>query len=131
MSDHFFLLGHLQVLEEPLLSLYIERESGLMYLFVRLFEKDNVNTYLLSEVTAQQVVDYMERRLGLKGIIEHGKPYYYRKDGTILTKKEFQPLSKKLAYKKLGEDGLEDLFDRQLSYRPIPLKQYLKELVKL
>lgn len=128
-NEEFLLVGHLQVMEEPLSSLYTDRLSGVFYLFVRLFEDTKSSTFVLSEVTPLQVVDYMEGRLGLRSIFGHNKSYYYQHQHSQLSKSDFLPLTTDKAYEKLDSDGLEDKFDRELSYRSVPLKQYLKTMV--
>ena len=128
-NEDFHLLGHLQVMEEPLSSLYADRQSGVFYLFVRLFEDTQSSTFVLSEVTPLQVVEYMEGRLGLRSIFCHNKTYYYQHHNPKLSKSDFLPLTTAMACEKLDSDGLEDKFDRELSYRPVPLKQYLKTMV--
>lgn len=128
-NEEFLLVGHLQVMEEPLSSLYTDRFSGVFYLFVRLFEDTQSSTFVLSEVTPLQVVDYMEGRLGLRSIFGHNKSYYYQHQHQQLSKSNFLPLTTAKAYEKLDSDGLEDKFDKDLSYRPVSLKQYLKTMV--
>lgn len=128
-NETISLLGHLQVLDEPLSSLYTDRSRGVLYLFVRLFEETPVSTFVLTEVTPVQVIDYMEGRLGLSGIFKKNKAYYYEKVHLALNVADFAPLSKANARKKLSSDGLGDMFDLQLAYRSIPLKQYLKRMM--
>lgn len=123
------LVGHLQVLDEPLSSLYTDSSSGLYYLFVRLFEDTQYSTFVLTEVTPHEVVDYMEGRVGLRGMFSHGTSYYYQNHGEELRVSDFKRLSSANVYKKLESDGLEDKFDQHLSYRMVPLKQYLKTIV--
>jgi len=119
------LVGHLQVMDEPLSSLYTDSSCGLYYLFVRLFEDTQFSTFVLTEVTPHEVVDYMEGRVGLRGMFSHGASYYYQNHGEELRTSDFKRLSSANAYKKLESDGLADKFDRHLSYRMVPLKQYL------
>ncbi len=128
-NNGFRLVGHLQVLDEPLSSLYTDCSSGLYYLFVRLFEDTQFSTFVLTEVTPHEVVDYMEGRIGLRGMFSHGASYYYQNHGEELRTSDFKRLSSANAFKKLKLDGLEDNFDRHLAYRMVPLKQYLKAIV--
>lgn len=128
-NENISLLGHLQVLDEPLSSLYADRTRGVLYLFVRLFEDTPVSTFVLSEVTPVQVMDYMEGRLGLSGIFRNGKSYYYEEVHVTLDAADFMPLTKAKAREKLNCDGLDDKFDTQLAYRSVPLKQYLKSIM--
>lgn len=128
-KENISLLGHLQVLDEPLSSLYADRSRGVLYLFVRLFEETPVSTFVLTEVTPVQVMDYMEGRLGLSGIFGKSKSYYYEKIHVELDVADFLPLSKAKAREKLSCDGLDDKFDMQLAYRSVPLKQYLRSIM--
>lgn len=128
-KENISLLGHLQVLDEPLSSLYADRTRGVLYLFVRLFEETPVSTFVLTEVTPVQVMDYMEGRLGLSSIFGKSKAYYYKEAHLTLEASDFTPLSKTKAREKLNSDGLEDLFDSQLAYRSVPLKQYLRSIM--
>ena len=128
-NENISLLGHLQVLDEPLSSLYADRSRGVLYLFVRLFDESPVSTFVLSEVTPVQVVDYMEGRVGLKGIFGKNKAYYYKEGHLTLDASDFMPLTKSKAREKLGWDGLDDKFDSQLAYRSVPLKQYLRSIM--
>ena len=128
-NENISLLGHLRVLDEPLSSLYADRSRGVLYLFVRLFEETPVSTFVLTEVTPVQVMDYMEGRLGLSGIFGKSKSYYYEEMHVELDLADFLPLSKAKAREKLSCDGLDDKFDTQLAYRSVPLKQYLKSIM--
>ena len=128
-SEAISLLGHLQVLDEPLSSLYADRSRGVLYLFVRLFEETPVSTFVLTEVTPVQVMDYMEGRLGLSGIFSKNKAYYYEETHVLLDVSDFTPLTKANARKKLNKDGLGDMFDIQLAYRSVPLKQYIRKMI--
>ena len=49
-NEDFILVGHLQVLDEALSSLYSDRKSGQYFLFVRVYEDDNDNTFVLTQV---------------------------------------------------------------------------------
>lgn len=128
-NETISLLGHLQVLDEPLSSLYADRTRGVLYLFVRLFEATPVSTFILTEVTPTQVMDYMEGRLGLNGIFKNNKAFYYVGVHVTLNATDFKPLTKAKACEKLGNNGLDDMFDRQLAYRSVPLKQYLRNMM--
>lgn len=128
-NENISLLGHLQVLDEPLSSLYADRTRGVLYLFVRLFEETSVSTFVLTEVTPVQVMDYMEGRLGLSSIFGKSRSYYYEEIHMTLDAADFLPLTKAKAREKLSCDGLDDKFDMQLAYRSVPLKQYLRSIM--
>lgn len=126
-NEEFQLVGHLQVMEEPLSSLYLDKVSGLLYLFVRVFENTGKSSYILTMVSPLQVVDYMEGRIGLHGIFNNGKSYYYQHRNNVLNTSNFKLLAPDKVDEKLESDGLNDKFDSRLSYRMVPLKQYLKK----
>ena len=44
-NEDFILVGHLQVLDEALSSLYSDRNSGQFFLFVRVYEDEDDNTF--------------------------------------------------------------------------------------
>lgn len=128
-NENISLLGHLQVLDEPLSSLYADHSRGVLYLFVRLFEETPASTFVLTEVTPVQVMDYMEGRIGLNGIFGRNKSYYYKEIHVTLDAADFLPLTKAKAREKLSCNGLNDKFDTQLAYRSVPLKQYLRNMM--
>ncbi len=128
--DDFVLIGHLQVMDEPLSSLYADRVSGKYFLSVRLYEKINDRSYLFSEVVPELVLKYMNGQLGLKTLFETEPSFYYRVDGLyVLSLKNFLPLSQEESCKRLSADGsLDDIFDIHLAYRSASLKKYLTNL---
>lgn len=128
-KSNFELLGHLQVMEEPLSSLYTDKLSGVMYIFVRLFENMDDPSFVLSEVSPSTVVDYMEGKVGLTSIFQNNKAYYYRHQHDVLSTTDFKPLTREDATHRLNLDGLDDLYDKTLSYRSVPLMQYLRRFV--
>lgn len=128
--DDFVLIGHLQVMDEPLSSLYADRVSGKYFLSVRLYEKINDRSYLFSEVVPELVLKYMNGQLGLKTLFETEPSFYYLVDGLyVLSLKNFLPLSQEESCKRLSADGsLDDIFDIHLAYRSASLKKYLTNL---
>lgn len=128
-NEDFQLVGHLQVMEEPLSSLYTDKVSGLLYLFVRVFEDTSISTFVLTVVSPLQVVDYIEGRIGLRGIFSNRESYYYQHQNDVLSVSDFKVLTPDKVDEKLESDGLDDKFDSHLSYRTVPLKQYLKKMV--
>lgn len=128
-NNNFELVGHLQVMEEPLSSLYADKVSGNMYIFVRIFEEMDNASFVLSEVSPSIVVDYMDGKVGLKSIFSNNKAYYYVCQNKQLSLSDFRPLTNEDATSRLSMDGLDDLYDRTLSYRSVPLKRYLRHIV--
>lgn len=128
--DEIVLIEHLQVMDEPLSSLYADRKSGKYFLSVRLYENIEDKSYLFSEVVPELVLKYMSGQLGLKALFETKPSFYYRVDGKhVLSLRNFLPLSKEESCKRLSTDGsLDDMYDIHLAYRNVNLKKYLTNL---
>lgn len=128
--EEFVLIEHLQVMDEPLSSLYADRKSGKYFLSVRLYENIEYESYLFSEVVPELILKYMSRQLGLKTLFETKPSFYYRVDGQHgLNPKNFIPLSQEESCKRLFADGsLDDMYDIHLAYRSTNLKKYLINL---
>lgn len=128
--DEFVLIEHLQVLDEPLSSLYADRKSGKYFLSVRLYENIKDKSYLFSEVVPELVLKYMNGQLGLKALFKTKPSFYYRVDGQhVLSLINFLPLSQEESCKRLSTDGsLDDMYDTHLAYRSANLKNYLRNL---
>lgn len=128
--DEIVLIEHLQVMDEPLSSLYADRESGKYFLSVRLYENIKDKSYLFSEVVPKLVLKYMMGQLGLKTLFETEPSFYYRVgDKRVLSLRNFIPLSREESCKILSEDGsLDDMYDIHLAYRSTNLKKYLTNL---
>lgn len=128
--DEIVLIEHLQVMDEPLSSLYADRKSGKYFLSVRLYENIEDKSYLFSEVVPKLVLKYMSGQLGLKTLFETEPSFYYRVDGQhVLSLRNFMPLSREESCKRLSADGsLDDMYDIHLAYRSTNLKKYLTNL---
>lgn len=122
---NFVLLGHLQVFDEPLSSLYSETNSKKLYLFVRLFNEDDQESYVLCDISPIMVVSYMDGKIGLDEIFSKNQTYYYEKKNEELAFSDFSFIENNKAVEFLKMDGLDDYFDKSLSYKSVPLKQYL------
>ena len=129
-NSNINLIGHLQIMEEPLSSLYTDRKRGVYYLFVRIFENTELATYILSEVSPSLVIDYIEGKIGLRNIFSNNKSFYYKHKSDCLDSNHFIPISISAACNKLAEDGLNDKFDIHLAHKSVPLKLYLRKLVQ-
>lgn len=128
-KEDFLLVGHLQVMEEPLSSLYTDSISGKFFLFVRICEGLTDDAFILSEVKPASVLEYMNGHLGLKSIFSNSPTYYYKRgEETSLASNLFSPLSQKQAVSRINDEYPNDMFDRRLAYRSVSLKNYLKNL---
>ena len=77
-NEDFILVGHLQVLDEALSSLYSDRKSGQYFLFVRVYEDEDDNTFVLTQVQPSVVLDYIDGKVGLKQIFSLSPSYFYK-----------------------------------------------------
>lgn len=129
-NEDLTLVGHLQVLDEALSSLYSDRKSGQYYLFVRLYEDDADDSYVLTMVKPSMVVDYIDGKVGLSEIFSHSPSFYYKHDGKgNLSCIDFVPIDCKEAKAKLQEDGLDDSFNVALANNSVGIKNYLRHVV--
>jgi len=121
------LVGHLQVMEEPLSSLYVSHATGYYYLAVRTYIDDNEETFVMSKVAPQLVLDYMEGHLGLQSIFSTNNVFQYSHRNRELCEADMNPIDVNRAVELLESDGLDDLFDKHLSQRGWAVKSYLKK----
>lgn len=128
--DEFVLIEHLQVLNEPLSSLYADSKSGKYFLSVRLYENIKDKSYLFLEVVPELILKYMNGQIGLKKLFKTKPSFYYRVDGQhILSLVNFLPISQEESCKRLSTNSsLDDMYDIHLAYRSSNLKNYLRNL---
>ena len=128
--SEFVLIEHLQVMEEPLSSLYADRYSGKYFLSVRLYENIEEESYLFSEVAPELVLKYMSQQLGLKALFQTNRSFYFRTNNhQILSPTNFTLLSSEESSRRLStESSLDDMYDIHLAYRSAYLKRYLTNL---
>lgn len=128
--DEFVLIEHLQVLNEPLSSLYADSKSGKYFLSVRLYENIKDKSYLFLEVVPELILKYMNGQIGLKKLFKTKPSFYYRVDGQhILSLVNFLPISQEESCKRLSTNSsLDDMYDIHLAYRSANLKNYLRNL---
>ena len=67
-SEMLELVGHLQVIDRPLLSLYVTQSGDALFFFYHL----NRNEYYLTKVTPCEVIAYLDEKLGLVQIWKFG-----------------------------------------------------------
>lgn len=127
-AQAFILIGHLQVLEVPLSSLYTNKHNDRYYMAVRVFEESD-NEYILSEVLPKEVLDYMDGKIGLREIFTQNRTYSFTKKRADLSERGMKPIATNVADAMLREDGLEDLYDKRLSHNSWAIKSYLRKLV--
>lgn len=129
-NEDFILVGHLQVLDEALSSLYSDRNSGQFFLFVRVYEDENDNTFVLTQVQPSVVLDYIDGKVGLKQIFSLSPSYYYKQVvRNSLRKEDFVPIDNMEVDRKLQDDGLDDIFNIALAANSVGIKNYLRKVV--
>lgn len=129
-NEDFILVGHLQVLDEALSSLYSDRNSGQFFLFVRVYEDEDDNTFVLTQVQPSVVLDYIDGKVGLKQIFSLSPSYYYKQVvRNSLRKEDFVPIDNMEVDRKLQDDGLDDTFNIALADNSVGIKNYLRKVV--
>lgn len=127
-SDDMILVGHLQVMDEPLSSLYSVRKSGKFFISIRLYEDNEEKSYMFAEIAPKSVLEYMNGQLGLKEIFCVVPSFYFRKNNAqSLSIESLQRLSLEDSCRMFAnEASLGDLFDNNLAYKSVSLKNYLR-----
>ncbi len=127
-NDDMILIGHLQVMDEPLSSLYYEHKSSKFFISIRLYEDNEEESYMFAEIAPKSVLDYMNGQLGLKEIFCVVPSFYFRRSNTQnLSMDSFQPLSIEDSYRMFTDEAsIGDMFDNNLAYKSVSLKNYLR-----
>lgn len=129
-NEDFILVGHLQVLDEALSSLYSDRKSGQYFLFVRVYEDDNDNTFVLTKVQPSVVLDYIDGKVGLKQIFSLSPSYFYKQVAqSCMRREDFVPIDNQEVDRKLQDDGLDDTFNMALANNSVGIRNYLRKVV--
>lgn len=129
-NEDFILVGHLQVLDEALSSLYSDRKSGQYFLFVRVYEDDNDNTFVLTQVQPSVVLDYIDGKVGLKQIFSLSPSYFYKQVvQNCMRRENFVPIDNQKVDRKLQDDGLDDTFNMALANNSVGIRNYLRKVV--
>lgn len=129
-NEDFILVGHLQVLDEALSSLYSDRKSGQYFLFVRVYEDDNDNTFVLTQVQPSVVLDYIDGKVGLKQIFSLSPSYFYKQVvQNCMRREDFVPIDNQEVGRKLQDDGLDDTFNMALANNSVGIRNYLHKVV--
>ena len=129
-NEDFILVGHLQVLDEALSSLYSDRKSGQYFLFVRVYEDDNDNTFVLTQVQPSVVLDYIDGKVGLKQIFSLSPSYFYKQVvQSCMRREDFVPIDNQEVDRKLQDDGLDDSFNMALANNSVGIRNYLRKVV--
>lgn len=129
-NEDLILVGHLQVLDEALSSLYSDRKSGQYFLFVRVYEDDNDNTFVLTQVKPSVVLDYIDGKVGLKQIFSLSPSYFYKQVvQSCMRREDFVPIDNQEVDRKLQDDALDDTFNMALANNSVGIRNYLRKVV--
>lgn len=86
MSEQsLILVGNLQkISRSPLASVYMDRGSGLLYLFVRVNGPKENPIYVATDTTAEKLIKYINRRIVLRTLFANKpKEYASVEDGLV------------------------------------------------
>lgn len=72
-NNRLELVGHLQVTDQPLLSLYVTQAGDALFFFYRLKR----NEYYLTKVKPNDVIAYLDEKMGLLQIFMASDDYVY------------------------------------------------------
>lgn len=72
-NNRLELVGHLQVTDQPLLSLYVTQSGDTLFFFYRLKR----NEYYLTKVKPSDVIAYLDEKMGLLQIYMESDDYLY------------------------------------------------------
>ena len=111
-------------------SLYSDRKSGQYFLFVRVYEDDNDNTFVLTQVQPSVVLDYIDGKVGLKQIFSLSPSYFYKQVvQNCMRREDFVPIDNQEVDRKLQDDGLDDTFNMALANNSVGIRNYLRKVV--
>jgi len=128
MIENFRLIGHLQVIDEPLVSLYTNLGDSKLYLFVRDYEHDGA--FMLAEVKANDVLEYFENKLGLFSLFNSRIGYsYLSHEGCVLSTHDFIPINNIEKERFLHNVQSFDMFDKMYGLDEVFTRHYLRDRV--
>ena len=110
--------------------MYSDRNSGQFFLFVRVYEDDNDNTFVLTQVQPSVVLDYIDGKVGLKQIFSLSPSYFYKQVvQSCMRREDFVPIDNQEVDRKLQDDGLDDTFNMALANNSVGIRNYLRKVV--
>lgn len=120
-NSNIYFVANLQVYARPFASLYLDKERGVLCLFVRISSPDvPTSLYFATEVTTRQIDRYMKRRLGLKTIFRNNACYLAKVNDMNV---ELEVAS---SFKPTREMKLSNMFDPEYCYDSMKLKAFLR-----
>lgn len=128
-DEYMTLVGHIQVLDVPLVSLYYDTASDRYFVAITLFGCDEMYAYLFVDITVETALKYMREEITMLTILALSKNYYYYKNygNKDLELSDLRPISKINAYRLFSKEaGVKPEYDRQLAYKSVGLKNFLE-----
>lgn len=124
------LLGHLQVCEDVMTSVYHNRRIDKYYLSIRLFQFDDKEKYLILDVSPDDILKHMNGDIGLLYFTMNRKGYLYDHTEHISLKTEnMVPISNEECRELFYDSSVENRFNKDFAYKSVSLKQYLINLL--
>lgn len=92
MSEQsLMLVGNLQkISRSPLASVYMDRGSGLLYLFVRVNGPKENPIYVATDTTAEKLIKYINRRIVLRTLFANKQKEYASVEDGLVHKVEYK-----------------------------------------
>lgn len=121
INENLYFVANLQVFSCPYTSLYIDKAKKSLHLFIRISSPYDGNPqYVIADVSSDQVIRYMNKRVGLKSLLKRQSSYTFAmiEDNNVVLeqKKEFQLTP---------EMQISDKFDPEYCLEQLKLKVFL------
>lgn len=118
------LVGHLQVTDQPLLSLYVTQSGETLFFFYRLRK----NEYYLTEVTPSDVIAYLDEKMGLLQIFMARDDYlYHHKSRHAAATSDFISIDETKRNELQRRIRNFDMYDDLFGLDEIKVRHYLKD----
>lgn len=118
------LVGHLQVTDQPLLSLYVTQGGDTLFFFYRLKK----NEYYLTEVTPTEVIAYLDDKMGLLQIFMASDDYlYHHKSSHAAATSDFISVDEAKRNELQRRIRNFDMYDDLFGLDEIKVRHYLKD----
>lgn len=128
IKEKFRLVGHLQVTDVPLLSLYTDLSDGSLYFSLRAYDSEEV--YIIKQVLPQTVLDYMDCRRGLMNIYTDGVGYiFYRTNKEKISHDRLGRLNETQMKDHLRPFALFDTYDEVLGFDEVKARHFIADSV--
>ena len=121
------LVGHLQVTDQPLLSLYVTQSGDALFFFYRMKR----NEYYLTQVTPHEVIAYLDEKLGLVQIYMGSEDYvYHHRSSRSAMTSDFMEIDGQRREEMQRRIKSFDQYDDVFGLDEIRVRHYLKDKMK-